>query len=106
MITLIVIAVVMVALGVLLIMGKADKFIAGYNTANEEERKQINIKRLRLVVAMCLWVTTAVCLLVLPNVPKHGKPGSEVFILLGIIFAIAIVTVILANTWCKKNPDN
>ena len=103
---LIVISVVMVALGVLLLMGKADRFIAGYNTANEEERKQVNIKRLRLVVALCLWVTTAVCLLVLPNVPKHEKPGSEVFILLGIIFAIAIVTVILANTWCKRNPDN
>ena len=106
MITLIVIAVVMVALGVLLIMGKADRFIAGYNTANEEERKQINIKRLRLVVAVCLWATTAVCVLVLPNIPKHEKPGSEVFILLGIIFAIAIVTVILANTWCKKKAEN
>ena len=103
---LIVISVVMVALGVLLLMGKADRFIAGYNTANEEERKQVNIKRLRLVVALCLWVTTAVCLLVLPNVPKHEKPGSEVFILLGIIFAIAIVTVILANTWCKRKAEN
>ena len=106
MITLIVIAVVMFALGVLLLMGKADKFIAGYNTANEEERKQLNIKRLRLVVAVCLWVTTAVCVLVLPNVPKHEKPGSEVFILLGIIITVAIVTVILANTWCKKKAEN
>ena len=106
MITLIVIAVVMFALGVLLLTGKADKFIAGYNTANEEEREQINIKRLRLVVAVCLWVTTAVCVLVLPNVPKHEKPGSEVFILLGIIITVAIVTVILANTWCKKKAEN
>ena len=106
MVVLIVIAVVMVALGVLLLMGKADKFIAGYNTANEEERKRVNIKRLRLVVAVCLWVTTAVCLLVLPNLPKHEKPGSEMFIVMGIIFAIAIVTVILANTWCKKKGEN
>ena len=96
----------MIALGVLLLMGKADKFIAGYNTANEEERKRVNIRRLRLVVAVCLWVTTAVCVLVLPNVPKHEKPGSEVFILLGIIFTVAIVTVILANTWCKKKAEN
>ena len=103
---LIVIAVVMIALGVLLLMGKADRFIAGYNTANEEERKRINIKRLRLVVALCLWATTAVCVLVLPNLPKHEKPGSEVFILLGIIFTVAIVTVILANTWCKKKVGN
>lgn len=106
MVVLVVIAVAMIALGVLLLKGKADKFIAGYNTANEEERKQINIKRLRLVVAVCLWATTAVCVLVLPNLPKHEKPGSEVFILLGIIFAIAIVTVILANTWCKKKAEN
>ena len=106
MVVLIVISALMFALGVLLLMGKADRFIAGYNTANEEERKQVNIKRLRLVVALCLWVTTAVCLLVLPNLPKHGKPGSEMFIVLGIIFAIAIVTVILANTWCKRKAEN
>ena len=106
MVVLIVIAVVMIALGVLLLKGKADRFIAGYNTASEEERKKVNIKRLRLVVTLCLWATTAVCVLVLPNLPKHEKPGSEVFILLGIIFAIAIVTVILANTWCKKKAGN
>ena len=106
MVVLIVIAVVMIALGVLLLKGKADRFIAGYNTASEEERKKVNIKRLRLVVALCLWATTAVCVLVLPNLPKHEKPGSEVFILLGIIFAIAIVTVILVNTWCKKKAKD
>ena len=50
MVVLIVIAVVMIALGVLLLKGKADRFIAGYNTASEEERKKVNIKRLRLVV--------------------------------------------------------
>ena len=106
MVVLIVIAVVMIALGVLLLKGKADRFIAGYNTASEKKKKKVNIKRLRLVVALCLWTTTAVCVLVLPNLPKHEKPGSEVFILLGIIFAIAIVTVILANTWCKKKAGN
>lgn len=106
MVVLIVIAVVMIALGVLLLMGKADRFIAGYNTASEEKRKKVNIKRLRLVVALCLWATTAVCVLVLPNLPKHEKPGSEAFIAMGIIFAIAIVTVILANTWCKKKAED
>lgn len=106
MVVLVVIAVAMIALGVLLLKGKADRFIAGYNTASEEERKQINIKRLRLVVALCLWATTAVCVLVLPNLPKHEKPESEVFIILGFFFAIAIVTVILANTWCKKKAEN
>ena len=106
MVVLIVISVVMFALGVLLLMGKADKFIAGYNTANEEERKQINIKRLRLVVAVCLWVTTAVCVLVLPNFPKHGMPGVDALIIMGIFSVIAIVTVILANTWCKKKAKN
>ena len=91
MVVLVVIAVAMFALGVLLLKGKADKFIAGYNTANEEERKQVNIKRLRLVVALCLWTTTAVCVLVLPNLPKHEKPGSEAFIILGFFFGFGFL---------------
>lgn len=105
MVVLVVIAVAMIALGVLFLKGKADRF-AGYNTASEEERKKINIKRLRLVVAVCLWVTTAVCVLVLPNFPKHGMPGVDALIIMGIFSVIAIVTVILANTWCKKKAGN
>ena len=37
MVVLVVIAVAMIALGVLLLKGKADRFIAGYNTASKHQ---------------------------------------------------------------------
>ena len=89
------------ALSILILLGKGDKLIAGYNTASEEERKQINIKRLRWVVAVVIWITCAICAL-LPYLPKPENPAVGSLIYMAIFGVIAIITVILANTWCKK----
>ena len=51
MIVSIVFAVMFLVLAVIFLMGKGDMLIAGYNTASEEERKTIDIKRLRIVMA-------------------------------------------------------
>ena len=54
MIVSIVFAVMFLVIAVIFLMGKGDMLIAGYNTASEEERKTIDIKRLtfRLSSAM------------------------------------------------------
>ena len=52
MIVSIVFAVMFLVLAVIFLMGKGDMLIAGYNTASEEERKTIDIKRLRIVMAV------------------------------------------------------
>ena len=55
MIVCIVFAIMFLVLAVIFLMGKGDMLIAGYNTASEEERKTIDIKRLRIVMApLCL----------------------------------------------------
>ena len=72
MIVCIVFAVMFLVLAVIFLMGKGDMLIAGYNTASEEERKTIDIKRLRIVMAV-LMVVTAI-----------------------------FVGIIIANTWTKK----
>ena len=46
------IAVALFVLGILVAAGKADRWIAGYNTASEEERAKVNIKRVRWISAM------------------------------------------------------
>ena len=51
MIVCIVFAIMFLVLAVIFLMGKGDMLIAGYNTASEEERKTIDIKRLRIVMA-------------------------------------------------------
>ena len=40
----------------LIVAGKGDAFIAGYNTASAEERARCNVKRLRGLVATLLLV--------------------------------------------------
>ena len=47
MIVSIVFAVMFLVFAVIFLMGKGDKLIAGYNTASEEEKKKVDIKRLR-----------------------------------------------------------
>ena len=98
MIVSIVFAVMFLVLAVIFLMGKGDMLIAGYNTASEEERAKINIKRLRVLMAI-LSVITAGYVSILPIIgdnPQDQMVGGFVF------FAITILFVILANTWAKK----
>ena len=45
-------AIVFFIIGIVILIGKGDWLIAGYNTASEEERKKVNIVRLRIVMAI------------------------------------------------------
>ena len=43
--------------GIVILTGKEDMLIAGYNTASEEKRKKINIHRIRLLITAALILT-------------------------------------------------
>ena len=93
-----IIAVLFLVFAIVFLMGKGDKLIAGYNTASEEERAKVNIRRLRFLMAI-LSVITAGYVSILPIIgdnPQDQMVGVFVF------FAITILFVILANTWAKK----
>ena len=93
-----IIAVLFLVFAIVFLMGKGDKLIAGYNTASEEERAKVNIKRLRVLMAI-LSVITAGYVSILPIIgdnPQDQMVGMFVF------FAITIIFVILANTWAKR----
>ena len=47
MIVLIIVAAILAIMGVVILIGKGDNLIAGYNTASEQEKAKYNIKRLR-----------------------------------------------------------
>lgn len=97
MISSIIIGIVFIVLAVIILMGKGDKLIAGYNTASEEERQQINIKRLRLLVAITCLSSTVLCLCM----PFIGENIVAELTATGIFLLILLVIVILANTWAK-----
>ena len=46
-IVLILVAASLLIMGIVVLIGKGDNLIAGYNTASPEEKSQYNIKRLR-----------------------------------------------------------
>lgn len=100
-ITSIAFAALFLILAVVFLTGKGDMLIAGYNTADEEEKKKYDIKRLRIVMAV-ISVMTAGYTAALPLLGdnKEAQIGSgAVFVLIVIVF------VILANTWAKSGSS-
>lgn len=86
---------IMITMGVLIILGKGDWMISGYNTASVEEKAKYNIVRLRIITGLTILVYTLVVLL--------GKLIGLSYVVLGIMYLpILIVALILGNTWAKR----
>ena len=98
MIVSIVFAVVFIALVPIFLMGKGDNLIAGYNTASEEEKQKVDIQRLRLLMAVMMVFTAALC----GCLPFIGSDKQMVLAVSVIFVIITFVFIILANTWAKK----
>ena len=97
MIVLIIVAAILVIMGIIILIGKGDNLIAGYNTASEEEKAQYNIKRLRGLIGGLL-VALAPMMLLLNGENTMAATWS----FCALVFVLCIVVVILANTWAKK----
>lgn len=88
-------AVVVIALGVIVGLGKGDFLISGYNTASPAKRARFNITRLR-ILTMSVCVVIGILLLICVFVPSFYP------IMSAIVIAIAIADVVLMNTWAKR----
>lgn len=97
MIVLIIVAAILLIMGIIILIGKGDNLIAGYNTASKEERSQYNIKRLRGLIGGILLVLAPMMLLLLS---EESLAATFSFVVL--TFVLCIVMVLLANTWAKK----
>ena len=85
-------------LAIVFYLGKGDKLIAGYNTASEEERKKVNIQRLRILMSCISVITAAFCV----SMPIVGNNIQAQLGAVAVLFVAIIFVVILANTWAKK----
>ena len=92
-----ILAAIFAVMGVIILIGKGDNLIAGYNLASKAEREQYNIKRLRGLIGGLL-ILLAPMMFMLTGEPSFG----QVFGFSGLVFVLCIVVVILANTWAKK----
>ena len=100
MIVLIILAALFIIMGIIILIGKGDNLIAGYNTASEEERSQYNVKRLRVLIGGLLIVLAPMMLLLLGE-ESFAATGAFV----GLTLALTMVVVILANTWAKNKDQ-
>ena len=88
------IAVALFVLGILVAAGKADSWIADYNTASEEDRAKVNIKRVRWISATILWISDIyLVFLAIANLSAIGIIITTLaFIVVCIIFSILAAT--------------
>lgn len=93
-ITLLIVVAICVAAGVLLLLGRGDWLISGYNTASAEERAEYNIRRLRLVMGIGMLAVGALVLLDL-------FVAFEAFLIVTIL-PVTILILVLGNTWAKN----
>lgn len=100
MVVLIIVALVCAVMGILVLIGKGDNLIAGYNTASKEEREQYDIRRLRGLIGGLMVVLAPMVLLMLGN-----ESMASTWSFCAIVFVLCIVVVILANTWAKKKSQ-
>ena len=94
----IIIAALFIILAVIFLMGKGDMLIAGYNTASEEKRQQVNIHRLRWPMAIVCILTAGFC----GALPFIGNNKSDFLSFTFLFILTLLVIIILANTWAKK----
>ena len=91
----ILVAAVVIALGVIVGLGKGDFLISGYNTASQAKRATYNILRLRLsMVITCVLVAVVVILNALISIPE--------FVFTICVVVVALAHVVVANTWAKR----
>ena len=95
---LIFLALILVLVGIAYLRGKCDGFIAGYNTSSPEKQKKYDIKRLRLIVACFHFALAGLFFLYLMKNTNLAKT-----IHLSCVAILAVIAVVLANTWAKKN---
>ena len=92
-----IVAALLAILGIIILIGKGDMLIAGYNTASAEEKAKYNIKRIRLLVGGLLIGISLVYLLF------HVKANPVLSWIFTIVLLLLVFIIIyLANTWAKK----
>ena len=84
-------------MGIVILAGKGDKLMAGYNTASKEEREKVNVKRLRLLLGGFMLLLGLVFGLLVELGSTKSVMGFG-----AITLVLAFVVIALANSWAMK----
>ena len=88
------VSVLLIACGGVILLGRGDWLISGYNTASEQKRERYNISRLRLITGvMCIYVAVVMVI--------GYYVENEPFIAYTILPA-AVLYIVLSYTWARR----
>ncbi len=82
----------------MIVMGKGDHFIAGYNTASKQEKSRYNVKKLRIMISCPIFLFALLMILHIITI-NHDSTY------IGIIFLVVTLSsagLITANKFSKK----
>jgi hypothetical protein len=79
----------------LILLGRGDWLISGYNTSTKEERSKYNIVRLRVLTSVSMLL-----LLIFAWLLEILDVGNIVYS--SVILSIAIISAILQYTWARR----
>lgn len=96
------VAAVLLIFGIIVLIGKGDFLIAGFNTASEEEKDKYDRKKLRLLVGGLCILAAIMCGPVHILLARSEASATLLKISTGLAFLAAGAVIVLANTWAKK----
>ena len=94
---LIIITAILLIVGIVILAGKGDSLMSGYNTASEKEREEYDVRRLRKLVGGMLVFLAPMTFFLLGE-----ETMTATLSYIALTFILCIIVVILANTWAKK----
>ena len=83
-------------LGVVILSGKGDWLIAGYNTASHEEREKYNMRRVRGVLGVLMFIVAGAVFLM------QIMPEIYTILIAILLFILAFIAIGIINTWGKR----
>jgi len=96
-----VISLILVANAVIIMMGKGDDMIAGYNLASKQTRSHYHQTRIRIIVGLLLLCIAAV-LPTLGYVLALGHKELVMILFPAIAFVLIAATFTAVHLWAKK----
>lgn len=89
---------VLMAMAFVVLTGKGDFLISGYDAASKEEKAKFDIRRLRLLI-FCLLAAVS---LGLPFVLLMGWGDVGIALFSAIVVLLSVICVVLSHTWARK----
>jgi len=96
-----VISLAIIAMAVMILMGKGDSLIAGYNAASREAQNMYDRRRVRIIVGVLL-ILIALSLPAMGILMALGYKEIVMLVFPALAFVLIAATFTIAHFWAKK----